>query len=123
MRLVVIDPLLSFLGKADRGRPGEVRQVLETLQAMAGRCKTAIVGISHFAKSATGSPLNRVLGSQAYGAVVRAALGVARDPEDSTRQLLLPVKGNRPPNARRHLWPRWAPGARPTGSVASPPPS
>jgi putative DNA primase/helicase len=61
---------------------------------MAARHQVAVVAISHWNKANVGTAVNRVTGSGAFTAAVRAAFMVAKDPDDSERRLFVPMKNN-----------------------------
>ncbi len=93
VRLVIVDPLSSFLGGNVENLNHEVRRVLTQLGRLAARRRLAILAIGHLRK-ARGSALHRTLGSLAFAAVTRTAWLVAQDPEDASRRLFLPMKNN-----------------------------
>jgi putative DNA primase/helicase len=94
VRLVIIDPITAYLGGVDTHRNSDVRGVLGLVAEMAARHHVAVVVISHWNKSGVGSAVNRVTGSGAFTAAVRAAFMVAKDPEDDGRRLFIPMKNN-----------------------------
>jgi RecA-family ATPase len=53
--LVIIDPISSYMGKTDSHKNAEVRGALEPLSEMAERLQVAILSITHFSKSGTGT--------------------------------------------------------------------
>ena len=57
VRLVIIDPVSSYLGKIDSHKNAEVRGTLEPLGDMASRLRVAIVSVTHFSKGAGQSAL------------------------------------------------------------------
>jgi putative DNA primase/helicase len=93
VRLVIIDPVSSYLGKVDSHKNADVRSVLEPLGEMAARLRVAIICNNHFSKNA-GSANNKIIGSVAFVNQARAAFIVTQDPEDETRMLLIPSKMN-----------------------------
>jgi hypothetical protein len=65
-------------------RGKEVRAALEPLALMADRTRCGVVGLAHFNKAApSGDPLLAIQGAAAFGQVIRAGIGFARD--ESTR--------------------------------------
>jgi putative DNA primase/helicase len=93
VRLIIIDPVSSYLGKVDSHKNADVRAVLEPLGEMAARMRVAVICNNHFSKGA-GSANSRVIGSVAFVNQARAVLIVTPDEEDQTRMLLIPSKMN-----------------------------
>jgi RecA-family ATPase len=93
-RLVVIDPVSSYLGSTDSHRDGEVRALLGPLQKLAESMKVAIVGIMHRAKGAPRESVLSACGSIAFTAAARVVLLVARDPDADGRRMFGPLKTN-----------------------------
>jgi hypothetical protein len=97
VRLVVIDPITSYLGKGvDSHKNADVRSVLEPVAELAARYSAVFVGITHFSKGGEAPALNRFIGSIAFIAAARAAFVVTTDPDSDIpgRRLFLPVKNN-----------------------------
>jgi putative DNA primase/helicase len=95
--LVIIDPVSSYLGKADSHKNAEVRGVLEPLSDMADRTGVAILSITHFSKggsNTTQKALHRFIGSIAFTGAPRAAFVVIDDAENDGRKLFLHAKNN-----------------------------
>lgn len=93
-RLVVFDPISAFYGRADSHNNAEVRTLLAALAEMAARRGVAIICVSHLNKSSGQKAMHRVIGSIAQVAAARAAYLVAREPGDSPRRFLVPLKNN-----------------------------
>ena len=94
VRLVIIDPITAYLGGVDTHRNSDVRGVLGMVAEMAARHRVAVVAVSHWNKSGAGPAVNRVTGSGAFTAAVRAAFMIAKDPDNLERRLFVPMKNN-----------------------------
>jgi hypothetical protein len=95
--LVGVDPVSSYMGKADSHKNSEVRGVLEPLSGMADRTRTAILTITHFSKAGAANnakALHRFIGSIAFTGAPRAAFAVIDDAENEGRKLFLHAKNN-----------------------------
>jgi putative DNA primase/helicase len=95
--LIIIDPVSSYMGKADSHKNAEVRGVLEPISAMAERKRVAILSITHFSKAGaatTSKALHRFIGSVAFVGAPRAAFAVIEDADNEGRMLFLHAKNN-----------------------------
>ncbi len=92
-RLVVIDPISSYLGSSIENTNTEVRGLLGPLAALAAARNLAVIAVTHLRKK-DGATIYRALGSLAFVAASRAAWIVCQDPTDAERKLFLPVKNN-----------------------------
>ena len=93
-RLVIIDPITAYLGKADSHKNAEVRGALAPLAALAGKYKVAVLGVSHLTKNQTLKAIYRTMGSLAFTAAARAVWVVSKDKDDPNRRLFTPCKCN-----------------------------
>ncbi|RFU46783.1 AAA family ATPase [Paraburkholderia sp. DHOC27] len=96
-RLLIVDPVLSAIG-GDAHRANDVRRDLQPLVDLAARHGCAVIGISHFSKGSKGNaPVERVIGSQAFGALARMVLVTAKE-EGTERRILARAKSNIAPD-------------------------
>ena len=93
-RLVIIDPISAYLGKADSYKDAEVRAVLAPLGQMAERLDTSVLAVMHLNKSTGGNAIHRTGGSIAFVAAPRAVWLVALDPDDPTKRVFANIKMN-----------------------------
>ena len=94
IRLVIIDPVSSFLGSANMNREQEVRAVLTPLKSLAERRNIAIVAVMHTNKMADQDAIHRVGGAVAFTGVARAVWMFMEDETDADKHLMLRVKNN-----------------------------
>lgn len=97
IKLVVIDPLGSFMGGAsDMNAENQTRAVLKKLCETAQKTGTAIVVVAHLRKTTAtdGEPIERVSGSVGITNISRSVLMVDRDKEDPKRRWVRHVKHN-----------------------------
>jgi putative DNA primase/helicase len=111
VRVIVLDPLASFIGKVDPWKDTAVRSVMDPMAAVAARKNVAIIGIMHMTKAQERQALYRASGSVAFVAAARAGYVVVKDPDEDGRRVLAPIKFNIGPRPLR--WP--------TGLSALPP--
>lgn len=91
--LLLIDPIVSAVA-GDMHKANDVRRSLQALVDFADVHGCAVIGITHFAKGGAGrAPQDRVLGSQAFGALARMVLVTAKE-EDGDRRVLARAKSN-----------------------------
>jgi putative DNA primase/helicase len=99
IRLMVVDPIVSAVA-GDSHKAAEVRRSLQPVVDLAAKLDAAMVGISHFSKGTQGSdPLERVTGSNAFGALPRVVMATAKvkdnDAPDATpKRILVRTKSN-----------------------------
>lgn len=94
-RLVVIDPIGSFLGGGRNGNSdNEVREALGPLGQVAEKYGCAVLMVTHTRKSTGDYADDMVIGSRAFTAFARAVWHLTTDPEDEDRRLFVPGKCN-----------------------------
>ena len=94
-RLVILDPLVSFLdGSVDSWKDASVRQALSPLAGVAERQGCAILGVVHVNKGLSGDPFQRIGGSVGFQGAPRSVLVLGRDPDDPNRRVLIHSKSN-----------------------------
>jgi putative DNA primase/helicase len=95
--LLIVDPIVSAVS-GDMHKANDVRRSLQALVDFAEVHGCAVLGISHFSKGGAGrSPQDRVIGSQAFGALARMVLVAAKE-EDGSRRVLARAKSNIAPD-------------------------
>lgn len=95
--LLIIDPIVSAVS-GDIHKANDVRRSLQAVVDFAEAHQCAVIGITHFAKGGAGkSPQERVIGSQAFGALARMVLVAAKE-EDGSRRVLARAKSNIAPD-------------------------
>lgn len=95
--LLLIDPIVSAVA-GDMHRANDVRRSLQCVVDFAEAHQCAVIGITHFAKGGAGkAPQDRVIGSQAFGALARMVLVAAKE-EDGARRVLARAKSNIAPD-------------------------
>lgn len=95
--LLIIDPIVSAVA-GDMHRANDVRRSLQAVVDFAEVHKCAVIGITHFAKGGNGkAPQDRVIGSQAFGALARMVLVAAKE-EEGERRVLARAKSNIAPD-------------------------
>jgi AAA domain len=92
--LVIIDPIMSLMGKADTNKDNEVRAVLTPLKTIAEKHDIAIIMIRHLTKSRGDNMQHWGGGSVAFGALARIGLIAVKDPDDEDQYVFGPVKSN-----------------------------
>jgi hypothetical protein len=99
--LFIVDPIPSYLGRGvNDQRNNEIREVIEPFLANVIRPRRiAMFANTHLNKCVDAkTPLHRITGSMAYGALPRNVHFVVRDPEDPERRFLKQAKSNNSPD-------------------------
>lgn len=91
IRIIVIDPIVSVIS-GDMHKSNEVRKSLGILVEIAQKYNCAIIGITHFSKNnLQTSPVDKVIGSQAFTALARMVWIVV---ENNGKKILVKAKSN-----------------------------
>jgi len=90
VRLVVVDPLMAFLGEQfDACRDQNVRRCLFALARLAERHQAALLLVRHLNKNGNGAAIYRGSGSIGILGAARACLLAGRDPDQPEQQCVL----------------------------------
>lgn len=85
--MLMVDPIVSAIS-GDMHKANDVRRGLQSLVDFAEDHDCAVLGISHFSKGSAGSsPQDRVIGSQAFGALARTVMVAAKQDGEEARVL------------------------------------
>ena len=95
--LVIIDPLVAYIGAVDIYRANETRAVMARLADMAERHSAAILAIRHLTKSGALKPIYRGIGSIDLTAACRSVLLAGCDPDNPQERGLVQIKSNLAP--------------------------
>jgi hypothetical protein len=95
VKLIVIDPILSFLsGKVESYKDHDVKLALKPVVALLERRQTTGVGVHHFTKDTTRGASFSGQASSAFRNTARSVLAMAMHDEDDSKRLLEVVKSN-----------------------------
>lgn len=94
VKLIIIDPIISAVS-GDSNKANDVRNNLAPLYHLAERFNIALLGITHFNKSSnSNNVLDRVTGSQAFGALARVVFACVHNKDGSGSRSFIKVKAN-----------------------------
>ena len=93
VRLIIVDPISSYLGSVDSHRNTDVRVALNPVVELAEEVGACLLCVTHLNKSSTNA-LSRVTGSIAFVATARASYLATKDSQNPERILMLPLKNN-----------------------------
>ncbi len=94
VRLLIIDPLNSYLGDTDYFKDPAVRLKLNPLVQFAEQKGIAVLAVMHLNKKTDQAGIYRIGGSIAFAGIARSILAVTQDRHDADRRLLRPLKMN-----------------------------
>ena len=109
-KLVVIDPLMAFLGDSvNTVSDASVRQVLTPLAVLADQMRVTVLFVRHLNKTNGKNAVYRGGGSIGITAAMRSAMMIGRHPHDRDKRVMAMVKNNlaeEPRSLEFHLEPR-----------------
>lgn len=94
VRLIIIDPLNSYIGDTDYFKDPAVRAKLKPLVQFAEEKGVAALAVMHLNKKTDQAGIYRIGGSVAFAGIARSVLAVTQDPDDKDRRFLRPIKMN-----------------------------
>ncbi len=92
--LIVVDPIIAFMGDADANKDKDVRPIFTRMKAFSKKNKLAWLTVNHFNKNSGATSINRTTGAKTFVSAPRATWMFGKDPEDSERRLMMKGKGN-----------------------------
>jgi hypothetical protein len=92
-KLVIIDPLASYLDNMGGNSLSAVRKALDPLKSVAERCGVAVILINHLNKK-SGAAIHRSAGSISIVGIARTVWGFTHCKHDRKRRLMVPLKNN-----------------------------
>ena len=96
-KLVIIDPVQAFWGKANMNAAGSVRPILKQLGIVAQRANCAVVLVGHLNKNGRGKANYRGLGSIDIFAAARSVVTVGKTDADDNIRVMVHNKSNLAP--------------------------
>ncbi len=93
-KLVVIDPISTFLDGPNGRERGAMQMLVRTLTALAHKYRVAIVIVAHLDDVAAARSISRLLGSFGPSAIERNMWGIFLDPAEPKRRVMASLDGN-----------------------------
>lgn len=94
-KLVVFDPITSFIGEVNINDAPAVRGALRPIGKLAEKYNCAIVFVIHRNKGvAGGNQLHRMLGSVDFGGIARSVVSIGLNPNNKNEKLFMHTKYN-----------------------------
>lgn len=94
VKLIIIDPIMSFMGKVNTHNLSETRAALAPIADLAEKHDLSILLIHHTNKASTTNSYGRVSGSTGFLDAARAAYVVGNCPDQKDINVLAPLKAN-----------------------------
>jgi len=93
-KLLIIDPIMAFISKADPNKDSEIRKVLHRISKMAAKHGCAVIAMRHLNKSNGTKAIYRGNSSIAMIGHARTGLLVAENPDNDKERVLAVSKTN-----------------------------
>jgi putative DNA primase/helicase len=94
VRLVMVDPVGSYLSGSDSHNDAEVQAALNPLFELADECRLAVVLVAHLTKQSSADIQSRIQGAAAFVNKARMVWFYSADPRDHARRMISFIKGN-----------------------------
>jgi putative DNA primase/helicase len=94
IRLVIIDPISNYLGRAEINKEQELRRVLTPLVNLARDANCAVLTIAHFNKQIGADAIHKTGGAVGLVGIQRMGWAFTKSPDDPDLRLMLRIKGN-----------------------------
>lgn len=98
LKVVVLDPLMAYLGSTRTHIDAEVRKVLSPLRTLAEETRCAVIAVRHLRKSG-GKAVYAGGGSIGFTGAARSVIVVGRNPHDEAERVMAIAKNNLGPLA------------------------
>lgn len=97
-KLIIVDPLFSYVGRIKLNDDNEIRSVTDKLKRLAEKHECVIVGIRHIGKSkGFGDARNAGLNGIGWRASARSVLLIGKNPENEAQKAICQTKNNLAP--------------------------
>jgi RecA-family ATPase len=100
IRLVILDPISNYLGRAEINKEQELRRVLTPLVNLARDANCAILTIAHFNKQIGADAIHKTGGAVGLVGIQRMGWAFTKSPDDPDMRLMLRIKGNISANSK-----------------------
>jgi len=92
--LIVVDPIIAFIGDADPNKDKEVRPIFTRMKSFSKKNGLAWLTVNHLNKNSNATSINRTSGAKSFVSAPRASWMFAADPDNPERRLMMKGKGN-----------------------------
>jgi putative DNA primase/helicase len=92
--LIVVDPIIAFIGDADPNKDKEIRPIFSRMKTFSKKNGVAWLTVNHLNKNSNATSINRTSGAKSFVSAPRASWMFAADPDNQERRLMMKGKGN-----------------------------